>query len=124
MVARVFAASENGVQTVKTAVEIELDLTINYKLKNNDFAIPEPFKIPRVRMEEDEGIAFWPMLSYPDIFNFLIFYPRKLGSKDLSHYKNSKAYSYYKSGWLQLLQYHNLEDVNTVSSEDVENLSQ
>ena len=59
-------------------------------------------------MEEDEGMTFWPMLSYPDIFNFLVFYPSELGSKDLSDYKNSKAYSYYKSGWLQPLQYHNL----------------
>ena len=59
-------------------------------------------------MEEDEGRAFWPMLSYSDIFNFLMFYPSELGSKDLSDYKNSKAYSYYKSGWLQPLQYHNL----------------
>ena len=32
----------------------------------------------------------------------------ELGSKDLSDYKNSKAYSSYKSGWLQHLQYHNL----------------
>ena len=53
-------------------------------------------------------MTFWPMLSYPDIFNFLVFYPSELGSKDLSDYKNSKAYSYYKSGWLQPLQYHNL----------------
>ena len=59
-------------------------------------------------MEEDERMTFWPMLSYPDIFNFLMFYPRELGSKDLSDFKNSKAYSYYKSRWLQPLQYHNL----------------
>ena len=37
------------------------------------------------------------MLSYPDIFNFLMFYRSELGSKDLSDYKNSKAYSYYQS---------------------------
>ena len=59
-------------------------------------------------MEEDEGMAFWPMLSYPDIFNFLMFYPSELGSKDLSDYMNSKAYSYYESEWLEPLQYHNL----------------
>ena len=105
MIARVFAARENGVQLVKTAVEIELDLINDYKnkLKIDDFPIPDPFKIPHGWMEEDEGMTFWPMLSYPDIFNFLIFYPSELGSKDLSDYKNSKAYSYYKSGWLQPL---------------------
>ena len=48
-------------------------------------------------MEEDEGMVSWPMLSYPDIFNFLMFYRSELGSKDLSDYKNSKAYSYYQS---------------------------
>ena len=59
------------------------------------------------KMYKDEGTAFWP-ISYPDIFNFLMFYPSALGSKDLSDCNNSKAYSYYKSGWLQPLQYHNL----------------
>ena len=110
LVARVFAASENGVQPVKTTVEIESDLITDYKnkLKTDDFPISDPFKISRGWMEEDEGMALWPMLSYPDMFNFLLFFPSELGSKDLSYYKNSKAYSYYKSGWLQPLQYHNL----------------
>ena len=35
-------------------------------------------------MEENEGIAFRLMLSYPDIFILLIFYPSKLVRKDLS----------------------------------------
>ena len=110
LVDRVFAAVENGVQPVKKVVETESDLITDYKnnLKIDDFPIPDPFKIPHGWMEEDEGMTFWPMLSYPDIFNFLMFYPSELGSKDLSDYKNSKAYSYYKSGWLQPLQYHNL----------------
>ena len=110
LVARVFATSENGVHPVKTAVETESALITDYKnkLKIEDFTIPDPFKIPHGWMEEDEGRAFWPMLSYSDIFNFLMFYPSELGSKDLSDYKNSKAYSYYKTVWLQPLQYHNL----------------
>ena len=72
LIARIFAVSKNGVQPVKTAVEIESDLITDYKnkLKIDDFPIPDPFMIPRGWMEEDEGIAFWPMLSYPDIFNF------------------------------------------------------
>ena len=59
-------------------------------------------------MKEDEGMAFWPMLSYPDIFNFLMFFPSELGKKDHIDYNDSKAYSYYKSRWLQPLRYHNL----------------
>ena len=91
----VFVASENGVQPVKTAVVIESDLITDYKneLKIDDFPIPDPFKIPHGWTEEDEGMAFWPMLSYPYIFNFLMFSPSELGSKDLSDYKNSKAYN-------------------------------
>ena len=55
-------------------------------------------------MEDDEGMASWPILSYPDIFDFLMLYPSELGSKDLNDYKNNEAYSYYKLGWLQPLQ--------------------
>ena len=60
LIARVFAARENGVQPVKTAVEIELDLINDYKnkLKIDDFPIPDPFKIPHGWMEEDEGMTF------------------------------------------------------------------
>ena len=127
MVARVFAFSENGVQPVKTVVEIESDLITYYKnkLKISDFPTPDPFKIPHGWMEEVEEMAFWPMLSYQDIFNFLMFYPSELVSKDLGDYKNSKGYRYYKSGSLQPLQYHNLSESKTMSSEEnVENLSQ
>ena len=35
-----------------------------------------------------------------------MFFPSELGSKDLNDYKNSKAYSYSKSGWLGQLWYH------------------
>ena len=126
LVARIFAATENGVQPVKTEVEVESDLITDYKnkLTISDFPIPEPFKIPHWWMEVDEGISFWPMLSYPDIFNFLIFLPSELGSKDLSDCKNSKAYSYFKSGWLQPLQYHNISGSKyCIIKENVENLS-
>ena len=59
-------------------------------------------------MEEDEEMAFWPMLSYPDILNFLMFYPSDLGSKELSDCKNSNTNSCHKLTWLQPLQHHNL----------------
>ena len=99
LVDRVFAAVENGVQPVKKVVETESDLITDYKnnLKIDDFPVLDSFKILYGWMEEDKGITFWPMSSYPDTFNFLMFYPSELGSKDHSDYKNSKAYSYYKS---------------------------
>ena len=95
---------------VKTAVEVEEDLKKEYekKLRVDDRLIPDPFKIPHGWLEEDEGMAFWSMLLYPDIFNYLTFYPTQLGSTDLRDYKNSKAYSYYKFGWLHPLYFHKL----------------
>ena len=48
--------------------------------------------------ERTEGMKFWAMFLYPDIFNYLTSFPSELGSKDLNDYKNSKAYSYHKSG--------------------------
>ena len=109
LVARVFAASKNSVKPIKTAVEIEADLKTKYlaKLKIEDSNIPDHLKIPHGWMNENEGMTFCPMLLYPDIFNYLMFFPSELGSKDLNDQKNSKAYSYHKSGWLQPLLYHN-----------------
>ena len=93
---------------VKTAVEVEEDLKKEYekKLTVDDILIPDPFKNLPECLEEDEGMAFYSMLLYPDIFNYLMFYPAQLRSTDFSDYKNSKAYSYYKSGWLQPLYFY------------------
>ena len=48
LVARLFAASENNVKPIKTAVEVEADLKTEYlaKLKIDDRNIPGPFRIP------------------------------------------------------------------------------
>ena len=77
-------------------------------MKIEDRNIPDPLKISHEWMNKDEGMEFCSMLLYPGIFNYLIFFPSEPGSKDLNDYRNSKAYSYRKSGWLQPLLYHNL----------------
>ena len=65
---------------------IEPNLITGYKnkLKFDDFQISKPFKILHGQIEEDKEMVFWPILSYPEIFNFLIFCPSELGSKDLT----------------------------------------
>ena len=47
LVAKVFAASENGVKQIKTAVEVEADLKTEYlaKLKIDNSNIPDLLKI-------------------------------------------------------------------------------
>ena len=110
LVDRVFSAKENNVMPVKTAVEVEEDLKKEYKkkLRGDGRVISDRFKTPHGWSEKDEGMAFWPILLFPDISNYSMFYPTQLGSTDLSDYKNSKPYSYYKSGWFQPLYFHKL----------------
>ena len=81
--ARVFAARENGVKPIKTAVKAEADLKTEYLsiLKIDDRNLPDPFKIPQGWMNKDEAMKFWPMLLYPDIFNYLLFFSSELVAK-------------------------------------------
>ena len=53
LVARVFAASKNAVKPIKTVV-------------------------PHWLVNEDEGMKFWVMLLYPDIFIYFMFSPQSL----------------------------------------------
>ena len=41
-----------------------------------------------------------------------MFFPSELGSNALNDYRNSEAYSYHKSDWLQPLLYHDLTGIN------------
>ena len=112
LVARVFAAMENNVRPVKTAEEVEREIQAEYanKLQLVDEHLPDPFLVTDNWLSEEDGLIYWPMVLYPDIFNYLSFNPSELGSKDLSDYKSCKAYSYYKCGWLQAIQYNKIDE--------------
>ena len=94
LVARVFAASENKVQPIKTAQEIEVEFENEYgnKFIPEDYVVPDPF-LPDNWLSEEEGICFWSIILYPDMFNFIALTPAELGGEDLRNYKSSKAYS-------------------------------
>ena len=64
LLARVLAASDNGVKLIKTAVEIQADLKTEYlaKLKINDSNIPGLFKSANGCMNKDGGMKFCPIL--------------------------------------------------------------
>ena len=86
LVATLFTESENFVKRIKTAVEVEAYLKAKYLAKMNidHRNIPDPFKIPHGWMNEDEGMKFWAMILYPDIFNYLMSFSSELGSNDLN----------------------------------------
>ena len=108
LIARVFVAVDNNVQPIKTTVEVDGDLALCYRNKLNVDGknIPYPIKIMHGCKDEYEGVIFWPMVTFPDIFTYLMFFPTELGSTDLSDYKLCKAYSYFKNGLLEPLKSH------------------
>ena len=110
LVARVFCAYENDVQPTKSSEEVERELGNEYqaKLIIDDNCIPDPFVLNSGWLNEENGIT-WPMISYPDIFNFLMFFPSELGSSELNDYKSCKAYSYVINGWLDPISYHPID---------------
>lgn len=69
--ARVFAAKENNVRSIKKAQEVEMEIPQEYKdkLTVNDYAIPDPLYLEGWLSDED-GIRFWPSILYPDIFDY------------------------------------------------------
>ena len=113
LVARVFAAGENNLPILKTAVEIESDLRQEYKkiLHFDGIELPDPFMIASGWMNEEEARVFLPMVLYPEVYHhFLKFYPTELASDGLNDYKTSKAHSYFKDRWLQELKNNNISD--------------
>ena len=58
LVARVFAAVENGVEPVKSAVEIEKEIRTEYdsKLKVDDIIIPDPYTLTEGWVDEKYGM--------------------------------------------------------------------
>ena len=116
LVARVFVAAENDLPVLKTAQQVKADIAENYlsKLRVEGVLLPDPMSLVHGWVPKDEGVRFWRMTLYPDIFNFLSFHPSELKSQNLSDYKLSKAYRHYSTGWLNPLRYHPVSDTSSV----------
>ena len=114
LVARVFVALENNVKPVPTAEMLEKTVKAEYKSKLEELGITDPWEIKDGWLSEESGIHSWPMVTYGNIFNFLMFFPSELGSADLNDYKTSKAYSYFKSGWLGQIKYHTISSNSAI----------
>ncbi len=114
LVARVFAAYENNVRPIKTATEVETELHDEYhrKLVIEGKSMPDPHHLDDGWLSEDDGLVHWPLVTYPDIFNYLMFNPNDLSSSDLNDYKNSKGYSYFNRGWLGCISYHHVDQAS------------
>ena len=88
---------------VSTAEEIEKELKMDYleKLKIGEFLTLLNYE--HGWEAEENGIYQWPMIPLLHIIQFLMIDSEV---KDLSDYKGSKAYSYFKQGWLGPKSYH------------------
>ena len=98
----------------KTAEEVQREIVAEYaaKLIVGGIQIPDPLRLTQGWLSEEDGVRFWPVTLYADIFNFLAFHPNELASIDLSDYKTSKVYRYFSQGWLTPLQFHNINADN------------
>ena len=63
LVARVFSAVENNV-----LITLELKNEYNYKLKLDGVTLTGPFKMLEGWKDEEIGIKYWPMLTYPILY--------------------------------------------------------
>ena len=111
LVARVFIAMENDVPVLKTAEEVQKEISEEYAKKltvTDGVIIPDPFSLKTGWLDEEAAVRYWPVTLYPNIFAFLAFHPNELSSQDLSDYKTSKAYGYYARGWLSKLDFHHI----------------
>ena len=99
LASRVFIAAENDAPVLKTAEEIEGELSKEYKQKliYGSITLADPFKEEDGWKSEEEGISFWPLIPTFYIIRFLMM---DSAVEDLCDYKSSKAYSYFERGWL------------------------
>ena len=68
---------------VKTAQKVEKEVAFDYQQKLNmeeEGIIPDPFRLDSEWLNEEDGIKYWPVTLYPDIFAFLQFHPSELAN--------------------------------------------
>ena len=92
LVLKIMFSPSNQLQKSKKKSEYQ------HKLKLDDITITDPYLITNVWFNENDGMKLWPMIFIPRhiliTYNYIMFFPSELGTKDLNDYKNYKAYSY------------------------------
>lgn len=107
LVARAFAAEEQKTPVLPDAEQVFQQNKEDYNsiLQTHDGEnLPDPLKIPTVKwVGELAGVSRWPPTMYYDIGEYILQHvsDRDLGRRLMSDYKEGKAFSYYKSGWLR-----------------------
>ena len=59
--------------------------------------LPNPLKLETGWMEEEDGVAYWPITLVMCILKLLM---NNRDITEMSDYNVSKGYSYFKPGWL------------------------
>ena len=114
LVARCFTAWELGVPVKISAEEERAKLTSEYNclliFKGSQLPDPSNLSIDQWTGERN-GKEEWPQLKFENISNHLMSeHPGKdtnLADRLLNDYKEGKAYSYFRSGWLQEVYVYN-----------------
>ena len=94
LVARVFAASENNVKPIKSAAEVQVDLRNEYqaKLLLGDYLVPDPYHLKEGWLSEENGIVLWPVVTYPEIYNYFMFHPNRIKTSEVIYFNPKFTY--------------------------------
>lgn len=112
LAALAFAASQMNLPAVPTSDEKDQQKSEEMKdlLKIGDHRVPDPKELEGW-IDEKNGMRKWPPCMYFDIAEyFRSIDDVSLARRMLSDYKEGKAYSYVKSGWLMEVFYHSIEE--------------
>ena len=117
--ARVFIATENDFPLVKTAEEVEKEVASDCQQKLNmeeERIIPDPFRLDSGWLNEEDGIKYWPVTLYPDIFAFCSFTPVNWQTKTAVTTKLQRAiFIIHKDGFYPCSSTTSVEEASTAS---------
>lgn len=122
LVALAYSASIMNLPEVKSKEQEQKEKALTYAdflWTENEGALPDPmFDLKDGWLVESEGCSKWPPTMYHDICEYLDDEKLGLERKELrrrlmTDYKEGKAYSYFSSGWLKDIQYHEISKEST-----------
>ncbi|XP_077868344.1 uncharacterized protein LOC100366870 [Saccoglossus kowalevskii] len=76
-----------------------------------------PNKIPANKWANNPKA--WPNILYPDVYHYLIKFPRVYSSAAMENFKSLEAYKFFVSGWVQTIYHLQTTSDNLIFKADV-----
>ena len=103
LVARAYAAVEMGLPIIASSEEQNEKLKAEYKSRLQKYSICDPWTVPA--NDRCDDIKKWPKVDVGVVFSFIL-KVRDFDVDYIGRYKDQKAYSYFDSGFVDLIFTH------------------